>query len=105
MDLTNDWKKEVVVFYTEGTGTGLSLGKVHIINPTNFKELKIESLDEIIKKHIQSKVEKYDDRVEVKEEDNRTPEESELIKLRKEIQRLLMENYILKQAALIIGRK
>jgi transposase len=40
-----------------------------------------------------------------KEKDNRTPEEAELIKLRKENQRLLVENDILKQAALIIGRK
>ena len=40
-----------------------------------------------------------------KEPDNRTPEENELIKLRKENQRLLMENDILKQAALIFGRK
>ena len=40
-----------------------------------------------------------------KEKDNRTPEEEELIKLRKENQRLMMENDILKQAALIMGRK
>jgi transposase len=40
-----------------------------------------------------------------KEKDNRTPEETELLKLRKENQRLLMENDILKQAALILGRK
>ncbi len=40
-----------------------------------------------------------------KEADNRSPQEAELIKLRKENQRLLMENDILKQAALIIGRK
>ena len=39
------------------------------------------------------------------EKDNRTPEENELMKLRKENQRLLMENDILKQAALIMGRK
>lgn len=39
------------------------------------------------------------------EKDNRTPEETELIKLRKENQRLMMENDILKQAALIMGRK
>ena len=39
------------------------------------------------------------------EKDNRTPEENELIKLRKVNQRLLMENDILKQAALIMGRK
>src|SRR5699024_9960272 len=40
-----------------------------------------------------------------KEKDHRTPEEEELIKLRKENQRLMMENDILKQAALIMGRK
>lgn len=39
------------------------------------------------------------------EKDNRTPEETELIKLRNENQRLMMENDILKQAALIMGRK
>jgi len=40
-----------------------------------------------------------------KEKDNRTEEENELLALRKEIQRLKMENDILKQAALIMGRK
>lgn len=40
-----------------------------------------------------------------KESDNRSPEENEIIKLRKENQQLKMENDILKQAALILGRK
>ena len=40
-----------------------------------------------------------------KECDNRSEEENELIKLRKENQQLKMENDILKQAALILGRK
>jgi len=40
-----------------------------------------------------------------KEKDNRTPEENELIQMRKEIAQLKMENDILKQAALIFGRK
>ncbi len=40
-----------------------------------------------------------------KEKDNRTPEQEELLKLRKQNQQLLMENDILKQAALILGRK
>lgn len=40
-----------------------------------------------------------------KEKDNRSPEENELNALRKEVQRLRMENDILKQAALIMGRK
>lgn len=40
-----------------------------------------------------------------KEKDNRTPEQEELIKLRKQNQQLQMEVDILKQAALIMGRK
>jgi len=40
-----------------------------------------------------------------KESDNRTPEESELMELRKQLKQLQMENDILKQAALILGRK
>ena len=40
-----------------------------------------------------------------KESDNRSEEQNELIKLHKEIQQLKMENDILKQAALILGRK
>jgi len=40
-----------------------------------------------------------------KEKDNRTPQETELMKLRKENQKLKMENDILKQAALILGQK
>jgi len=39
------------------------------------------------------------------EKDNRTPEQEELIRLRKENARLKMENDILKQAALILGQK
>lgn len=37
--------------------------------------------------------------------DNRTPHEEELLRLRKENKQLKMENDILKQAALIMGRK
>lgn len=37
--------------------------------------------------------------------DNRTEEEKELIALRKKVKELEMENDILKQAALILGKK
>lgn len=39
------------------------------------------------------------------EKENLTPEQKELIKLRKELKNLEMENDILKQVALIFGRK
>ena len=38
-------------------------------------------------------------------DDNRTEEEKELIKLRKKVRQLEMENDILKQAALLLGKK
>ena len=40
-----------------------------------------------------------------READNRSAEENELLALRKENQQLKMENDVLKQAALILGRK
>lgn len=40
-----------------------------------------------------------------KEKDNRSSEENEIISLRKELKQSKMENDILKQAALIMGRK
>ena len=40
-----------------------------------------------------------------KEANNRTPQEQELLQLRKENKQLRMENDILKQAALILGQK
>ena len=40
-----------------------------------------------------------------KEKDNHSEEEQELIQLRKKVKQLEMENDILKQAALILGRR
>ncbi len=40
-----------------------------------------------------------------REKDSRTPEQEELLELRKENRQLKMEDDILKQAALILGRK
>ncbi|RCW63878.1 transposase [Saliterribacillus persicus] len=50
-------------------------------------------------------VRQYQDSGSFQEKDNRTPEQEELLKLRKENQKLAMENDVLKQAALIMGRK
>lgn len=50
-------------------------------------------------------VKNYNKSGSFKAKDNRTEKEKELIKLRKENQRLKMENDILKQAALILGRE
>lgn len=50
-------------------------------------------------------VQKYNKTGSFKASDNRTEEEKELIRLKKENQQLRMENDILKQAALIFGRR
>ena len=47
----------------------------------------------------------YNNSKSFKAKNNRTDAENELIKVKKENQRLKMENDILKQAALIMGRK
>ena len=47
----------------------------------------------------------YESSGSFKIKDNRSDEEKELLRLRKENKQLLMENDILKQAALIMGRK
>ncbi len=60
-------------------------------------ELTPSALDKWIKQHQTSG--------SFKESDNLTPEQQELNKLRKELKQLQMENDILKQAALILGRK
>ena len=50
-------------------------------------------------------IQKYNKTGSFKACDNRTEEEKELIRLKKENQQLRMENDILKQAALIMARK
>jgi transposase len=60
---------------------------------------------EIAKSTIIKWVNDYSKSGSFKAEDNRTEEENELIRLRKENKQLMMENDILKQAALIMARK
>ncbi len=50
-------------------------------------------------------INKYNNTGSFKAADNRSEEEKELIKLKKEVKQLRMENDILKQAALILGQK
>ena len=60
---------------------------------------------DIAKSSILKWVNEYNNTGSFKAKDNRTDEENELLMLRKENKQLLMENDILKQAALIMGRK
>lgn len=85
---TEEFKNQVVKLYENGKPRK-EIIQEYELNPSSFDRW----------------VNHYRNSGSFKEEDNRTPEQKELIQLRKEIQRLNMENDILKQAALIIGRK
>ena len=59
----------------------------------------------ISKSSVTKWVRDYNNSGSFKAKDNRTPEENELIELRKRVKELEMEADILKQAALIMARK
>ncbi|WP_127538043.1 hypothetical protein [Paenibacillus illinoisensis] len=56
LDLNGDGKKEIIVLFTAGHGTGIYLGQAHIIDPDTLEEMKMQSLDDIVKQHVHSKV-------------------------------------------------
>ncbi|KYC93625.1 hypothetical protein B4102_3706 [Heyndrickxia sporothermodurans] len=85
---TTDFKKQVVALYENGKG------RQDIVSEY---ELTASALDRWITQFQQSG--------SFKEKDNRSPEEQELMELRKRNKQLEMEVDILKQAALIMGRK
>ena len=70
-----------------------------------------KNINEVVKEYniarspVNKWVKDYSSSGSFKAKDNRSDEENELLKLKKENQRLKMENDILKQAALIMGRK
>lgn len=85
---TTEFKKQVVALYENGKS------RQDIVQEF---ELTPSALDRWISQFQQSG--------SFKEKDNRSPEELELIALRKRNKQLEMEVDILKQAALIMGRK
>jgi transposase len=87
-DFTDAFKEQMVQLYLSGK-TKTDIIKEYDLTPS--------SLNRWIKQHQQSG--------SFKEKNNRTDAEKELIELRKRNKQLEMENDILKQAALIMGRK
>ena len=87
-EFTEEFKLQMVQLYNNGK-LGSEIIREYDLTPSAFNNW----------------VKKYNTTRSFKACDNRTEEENELIKLRKENQRLKMENDILKQAALIMGRK
>lgn len=85
---TDDFKRQMVQLYENGKSRADIVAEY---------ELSPSALDRWVK---QAQTTGF-----FSEKDNRSTEENELIALRKENQRLKMEVDILKQAALIMGRK
>lgn len=85
---TDDFKKQIVALKQNGKSTA-----------------DISKEYDIAKSTINKWVKDYSNSESFKAKDNRTDEENELLRLRKENKQLLMENDILKQAALIMARK
>ena len=85
---STEFKKQLVLLY-KNNKPRKEIIKEYDLNPSTFDRW----------------VRQYDNSGSFKEEDNRTDEETELIELRKKIEKLEMENDFLKQAALIMGRK
>ena len=85
---TSDFKLQLVKLYENGKSRA-DIARESDITPS--------ALDRWIKNHQETG--------SFVAKDNRSEEENELARLRKENRRLLMENDILKQAALIMGRK
>ncbi|WP_434752617.1 hypothetical protein [Paenibacillus amylolyticus] len=65
LDLNGDGKKEIVVLYSKGHGTGIYLGQAHILDPVTLEVMKMQSLDDIVKEHVESKVTVSSDQIEI----------------------------------------
>jgi len=85
---TDEFKKQIVSLINTGKPTKEVIDEYKISRSTIFKW-----------------VNNYNNTNSFKAKDNRSEDENELKDLLKEIKQLKMENDILKQAALILGRK
>lgn len=85
---TDEFKQQMVTLYNSGKPAAEIIREYELTTPTFHKWVK-----------------QANNTGSFKEKDNRTEEENRLIELEKEVIQLRMENDILKQAALIMGRK
>lgn len=87
-EYTDDFKKQMVTLDTSGKPASEIIKEYDLTPSTFYKWVK-----------------QYTDSGTFQEKNNQTPEQIALSKLEKENSQLRMENDILKQAALIMGRK
>jgi transposase len=85
---TDEFKMQIVELYNSGKP---------------YKQIVSEY--KIARSTLHKWVHDYNNTRSFKAKDNRSEEENEILRLKKELQQLRMENDILKQAALIMARK
>lgn len=84
-----NFKKQIVQIYNQGNHSLRELSEEYKVSTST----------------INGWVRRYNNTQSFDINDNRTAEEKELIALRKKVKQLEMENDILKQAALLLGKK
>lgn len=84
-----NFKKQIVNIYNQGNHSMKQLGDEYNIASST----------------ISAWVRRYNNSGSFDINDNRTDDEKELVELRKKVKQLEMENDILKQAALLLGKK
>lgn len=87
-EYTEDFKRQIVQLYKNGKPSSEIIGEYELTPSTFHKWVKQDVFSGSFK-----------------ECDNLTPEQKEIIELKKRLKHAEMENDILKQAALIMGRK
>lgn len=57
-DVTTDGKKEAIIILNKGTGTGVSLEELHVLNSKDLSEIKVQNYEEITADEIETSVTK-----------------------------------------------
>lgn len=55
-DINQDGKKELIIILTTGTGTGVHVEDIHVVDPVSFVEIEVETPAEIVRQHIDTKI-------------------------------------------------
>ena len=84
-----NFKKQIVKIYNQGNHTYRELSEQYGISTSTMRQWVI----------------RYNNTQSFEAKDNKTDEEKRLIELEKKVKQLEMENDILKQAALLLGKR
>ena len=84
-----NFKKQIVKIYNQGNHTYRELSEQYGIAASTMRQWVI----------------RYNNTRSFNAEDNKTDEEKRIKELEKKVKQLEMENYILKQAALLLGKR